>query len=274
MTILDECARLLDAVRARRPLVHHLTNYVTVNDCANVTLAIGGSPVMATAPEEAGDIAAISSAVVLNIGTLSRESVASMIIAGKSANARGVPVVFDPVGAGASPMRNEAAAEILATVDVAVIRGNISEICAVSGLASHTKGVDADQDDRTVDPAGVAASFAKKRGCVVAVTGPRDSVGDGAGTVWVDNGNAMLSQVSGTGCMCTSMVGAFVGASPDRPLLGAAAAILCMGIAGDIAFEKAGGLGYGSYRVAVMDAISRMDGTALRERGKIGEAAC
>lgn len=272
MSIVHDCARLLENLRERCPLVHHLTNYVTVNDCANATLAIGGSPIMATAIEEADDIAAISSAVVLNIGTLGREIVASMIAAGKSANAKGIPVVFDPVGAGASPFRSDTTARILEEVKLSVIRGNISEIRAASGLASHTKGVDADRDDLGTDAGQIAAGLAKKAGSVVAVTGQKDAISDGAATFFVSNGNAMLAKISGTGCMCTSLVGAFVGSEPSQPLTAAVAAIACMGIAGEIAFEKAGKTGLGGYRQAVMDALSLMDGNKLLEMGKISEA--
>lgn len=273
MPLINDCADLLERVRERGPLVHHLTNYVTVNDCANATLAIGGSPIMATAIEEAGEIAAIASAVVLNIGTLSQDIVASMLAAGKSANARGVPVVLDPVGAGASAYRSRTTARILEQVKVDVVRGNISEIRAANGLAAHTKGVDAGQDDQDADAGLVAADLARKAGCVVVVTGARDVISDGGATLVVGNGVEMLSKISGTGCMCTSLVGAFVGAEPGRALVGAAAAILCMGIAGEIAFEKSGRAGLGSYRQAVIDALSLMDGETLARKGIIGEAA-
>ena len=273
MNTLNDCATLLGRVREARPLVHHLTNYVTVNDCANVTLAVGASPIMANAIDEAGDIASIASSVVLNIGTLNRDMLASMLAAGKRANDAGVPVVFDPVGAGASALRNEATETILGEVKIAVVRGNISEIRAAGGMASHTKGVDADAGDMTSDAVHIAASLAARTGCIVAITGKEDVVSDGGKTYLVANGNRMLSNISGTGCMCTSLVGAFAGAAPDELLRGAVGALLCMGIAGEIAFEKAGATGIGSYRAAVMDAISLMDGETLLERGIVREAA-
>ena len=259
MNVVHECAALLDSVRSRHPLVHHLTNYVTVNDCANITLAIGGSPIMATAIEEAEEIARIASSVVINIGTLSADSVASMIAAGMGANRKGIPVIFDPVGAGASAFRSRTTARILNEVGVAVIRGNISEICAAGGADSHTKGVDADNRDMNADKGRIAAALARERNCVVAVTGAEDVITDGQRTIRVRNGHAMLARVSGTGCMCTSLVGAFLGAEPARPVQAAAAALLCMGIAGEIAFGKAGNLGLGSFRQALVDAISVMD---------------
>lgn len=272
MTILENCVQLLANVRRQRPLVHHLTNYVTVNDCANVTLAIGGSPVMADDVEEAGEMAAIASSVVLNIGTLNTRTIGSMLAAGKTANGKGAPVVFDPVGAGATILRNTTTARILDEVKVAVLRGNISEIRSVAGLAAHTKGVDADSVDGDVDSGSLAADLARKLRCVVAITGARDAISDSKKIVFVENGHAMLADISGTGCMCSSLVGAFVGATPDQPLLGAAAAILCMGVAGEVAFQKAGSLGTGSYHAAIMDAISRMDESILLEKGQISEA--
>lgn len=268
MNILHDCAALVDRVRERCPLVHHLTNFVTVNDCANVTLAIGASPIMAIAPEEAGEIAALSSALVLNIGSLDAAAVDVMVAAGKCANAKNVPVVFDPVGAGASAFRRRATERILEEVKIAVVRGNISEIRSVGGLASTGKGVDADPADSGANAAQIAKTVARSRKCAVAVTGARDAISDGETVIYVDNGHPMLTKVSGTGCMCTSLVGAFVGAEPAKPLLGAAAAIMCMGIAGDMAFARAGGAGYGSFRLAVMDAISLMNGKSLLERGK------
>jgi hydroxyethylthiazole kinase len=269
---MNKYADLLQNVRAVKPLVHHITNYVTVNDCANVTLAIGGSPVMATAIEEAGKIAALASAVVLNIGTLNAVVVPAMIAAGKSANKKGVPVVFDPVGAGASGFRSSVTARILANVGIAVVRGNISEIRAVGGMDAHTKGVDADNRDMGADPGRLAADLARERNFVVAVTGATDVVSDGKRTVLVENGHPMLADVSGTGCMCTSLAGAFLGVEPSRPVPAAAAALLCMGVAGEIAFGTAGSKGLGSYRQAVMDAISVMDAETVLAMGKIREA--
>lgn len=271
MSILEECAELPERVRTLRPLVHHLTNYVTVNDCANVTLAIGASPIMATAIEEVGEIAAMSSAVVLNIGTLHSDVVVSMLAAGKAANAAGVPVVLDPVGAGASALRSATTERLLGEVKVTVIRGNISEIRAASGLPAHTKGVDADSGDQNADAGRIAADLAAKMDCTVVVTGAVDAVSDGRSTIFIGNGHPMLSSISGTGCMCTSLAGAFVGAAPKRPLAAAAAAILAMGIAGEIAYAKAGSLGLGSYRQAVMDAVSLMTGQTIFAMGNIRE---
>lgn len=270
MTNTREMAQLLTLVRSQRPLVHHITNYVTVNDCANITLSIGASPIMADAIEEAGDMAAIASAVVLNIGTLNSRTIEAMLIAGKSANQNGIPVVFDPVGAGASKLRNEAAARILNEVKVAVVRGNLSEVRFIAGLSANTKGVDASEQDGG-DTAEIARNLAQRLGCVVAITGAVDTVSDGKRTMHIHNGHPALSGVTGTGCMCSSLIGSFCGAMPNQALEGTVAALLCMGIAGELAYEKAGQVGNGSFHIGILDAISKMDANILEEKMKYHE---
>ena len=268
---IEEFSRLLDEVRNNGPLVHHITNYVTVNDCANVTLGIGGSPIMADAIEEAADIAAISSSLVINIGTLNDRTVGSMLAAGKSANSRGIPVVFDPVGAGASKLRNETTEKILNEVKISIIRGNISEVRHISGLSSSTKGVDASESDSGGDSLKVAKELAGRLGCVVAITGAIDVISDGCRCVCVENGTPMLSRITGAGCMCSSLVGSFAGAAPDRLFAAAVAAILCMGIAGDIASERYGSVGSGSFRSGVLDAIYSMEVAEVEKRARFNE---
>jgi hydroxyethylthiazole kinase len=263
---------LTQKVRAKKPLVHHITNYVTVNDCANITLGIGASPIMADANEEAADIAKISQSVVLNMGTLNPRTVESMLLAGRSANLSGVPVVFDPVGAGASAYRNATAAALISAVKFSVIRGNISEIKFIAGLESETKGVDAGAGDiGTSDGQNIAVSLAKKLDCVIAITGATDVISDGKRVVLIKNGHPMLANLTGTGCMCTSLVGAFVGATPETPFEAAVCAVLSMGIAGEIAYEKAGKSGNGSFRAALHDAISMMDAVTLEKRARFSE---
>lgn len=271
--MINAFASLIEQVRTKKPLVHHITNYVTVNDCANITLGIGASPIMADALAEAGDIAAIASAVVLNMGTLNERTIPSMLAAGKAANAAGVPVVFDPVGAGASALRNDTAAQLLREVKVTVLRGNISEIRFLAGLQSETKGVDASDDDlrNTEDTQAIAMGLAGKLGCVVAITGAADVVSDGRNVVFIENGHPMLSNLTGTGCMCSSLIGSFCGAAPDQPFAATAAALLSMGIAGEIAFEAAGSQGNGSFRVALHDAISQMNTDIMTRRAKCHE---
>lgn len=270
----SKAAALIDKVRAEKPLVHHITNTVTVNDCANITLGIGASPIMADAIGEAADIASIAKALVLNMGTLNERTIPAMLAAGKAANAVGVPVVFDPVGAGASGLRNETAGQILDEVKITVLRGNISEIRFIAGLSAGTKGVDAADSDLAAggDALAVAGTVAKKLGCVVAITGAVDVISDGTQGWCIENGHPMLANLTGTGCMCSSLVGSFCGAAPDAPLAACVAALLTMGIAGEIAFETAGALGNGSFKVALHDAVSRMDAETLAGRAKLYEA--
>lgn len=272
--MIKKAAALVSLVRDEKPLVHHITNYVTVNDCANITLGIGASPIMADALEEAADIAAISRAVVLNMGTLNERTIPSMLAAGESANIGAVPVVFDPVGTGASHLRNETASQILKAVKLSVLRGNISEIRFIGGLSASTKGVDASDSDLAGmgDAVEVAKAVAVKLGCVVAITGAVDVIFDGH-TAWtIANGHPMLANLTGTGCMCSSLIGSFCGVAPSQPLTACIAALLTMGIAGELAFEKAGALGNGSFCVALHDAVSHMDANTIIERGKLDEA--
>lgn len=271
---MEQFSKLVGEVRDKKPLVHHITNYVTVNDCANITLAIGASPIMADALQEAADIAGIASAVVLNMGTLNERTIPSMLAAGKAANEAGVPVVFDPVGAGASGLRNETAARILDEVQITVLRGNISEVRFLAGLQSETKGVDASESDlqNSDDAQAVAKALAARLDCVAAITGAVDVVSDGERVVCIENGHPMLSNLTGTGCMCSSLIGCFCGAAANQPLQAAAAALMCMGIAGEIAYERAGRQGNGSFRMALHDAMSHMDEQTLMEKARCYEA--
>ncbi len=266
-------AKLLDGVRAESPLVHHITNYVTVNDCANITLSIGASPVMADEITEVGDITSISSALVLNIGTLNQRTVASCKAAGKKANALNKPVVFDPVGAGASRLRTDTAKELLADIRFAVIRGNLSEIKQIAGETANTKGVDVSEKDASDlnESIFTAKAAAQKYKTVIAVTGKTDIVTDGERVLLINNGHKMLGSVSGTGCMCNSLIASYAGVTDDH-LLAAAAGLVSMGVAGEAAFEKAGENGLGSFRIALIDAVSRLTPAQIAQRAKIDEA--
>ena len=263
-------ATLLEKVWKLKPLVHHITNYVTVNDCANITLEIGASPVMADDIGEAADITSIAGSLVLNMGTLNEHIIPSMLAAGKSANLKGIPVIFDPVGAGASKLRNDTAASITNKIKLSVLRGNISEIRFVAGLCSQTKGVDASESDITgADNTGqIAKDLAKKLNCVVVISGAVDTISDGKNIIFIENGHPMLGNQTGTGCMCSSLIGSFCAVAPDEPFTAAVTAMLCMGIAGEIAFEKAGQLGNGSFRVALHDAINNMDTHTLEKMAR------
>ena len=272
-------ARLLREVRNKKPLVHNLTNYVTVNDCANALLAVGASPVMADDIGEAEDIAALADAVVINIGTLNARTVQSMFAAGKKAASLGRPVLLDPVGAGASRLRTETALGLINEIPFAVIRGNVSEIKALLAGSGSTRGVDADERDLRADGlSGVAVAanaLARRTGTVVAVTGPTDILANGDRTLAVSNGHPLLSRITGSGCMLSAVAGAFCGASPGRVFDAVAAALCTMGLAGEqaaarTAREKAG---TGSFRTYLIDSLSLMDETALAGGMKLEQFA-
>lgn len=263
-------ASLLDVIREKNPLIHNITNYVTVNDCANAILAIGGSPVMADDINEVEDIVSLSSALIINIGTLNQRTIDSMIKAGKKANELKKPVVLDPVGAGASTLRNNAVKEILSQVKIDVLRGNLSEISFIAGLRASTRGVDSAVEDEKNNPVDVWKIVAKKYSCIVGITGKEDIITDGVNVVKIYNGNKFLSKVTGTGCMASALVASFCGVTEDY-FLATVVGIATMGIAGDIAFERAGKVGTGSFHVGIIDAISKMDSNVFLERVKLDE---
>jgi len=274
MNTIERIETLLTQIEDKAPLVHHITNYVTVNDCANVTLAIGASPIMADDIGEVQEITSISQALVLNIGTLNERTVGSMLAAGKKANEMNIPVVLDPVGAGASELRNKTVSKLLEQMNFNVIRGNMSEIRFIAGLGATTKGVDASETDLkggAQNGIDTARTLADKLGCIIAITGATDIISDGKQTVCIENGNKMLGAVTGTGCMCSSLIGSSCGVSSDY-FIAAAAGILYMGIAGEIAFENAGQKGNGSFHVAVIDEISKLNPETVHMRAIIHEA--
>ncbi len=265
-----DLAQLLQHLRQARPLVHCLTNTVTINDCANALLAIGAAPVMADDIGEVDEIAALASAVVLNIGTLDARTIASMFAAGKRAAALGRPVILDPVGAGASRLRTETALGLSRAIPLAVIRGNLSEIKAlVAGGGGTTRGVDADENDLRAAEleavASLAAGLARTTGAVVAVTGATDVVSDGTRTLAVANGDPLLPRITGSGCMLSALTGAFCGAAPGRRLEAAAAALCAMGLAGEQAGTRTRreAAGIGSFRTYLIDSLSLLDEATL-----------
>ena len=255
---------ILENVRKACPLVHNITNYVTVNDCANIVLACGASPIMADDKDEVEDITTICGGLNINIGTLNARTIESMLIAGKKANELNHPVLLDPVGAGASKLRTETAVKLLENVKFAVIRGNISEIKTLASGSGTTKGVDADVADKVTeenldDMVAFTKAFAKKTGSVVAITGAIDIVADGEKAYCIRNGHPMMSSITGTGCQLSAMTTAFVVANPDSPLEAAAAAVCAMGYAGEIAHGRLSELdGNSTYRNYIIDAIYNM----------------
>ena len=251
-------------VRDKCPLIHNITNYVTVNDCANIVIACGASPIMADDKEEVAEITAICSGLNINIGTLNNRTIASMLIAGKRANQLNHPVVLDPVGAGASELRTKTAMQFLEEVKFTVIRGNISEIKTLASGSGTTKGVDADIADKVTeenldDVVAFAKAFAEKNGAVIAITGAVDIVADNKKAYCIRNGHPMMSSVTGTGCQLSAMTAAFVAANPDHPLEAAAAAISAMGYAGEVAHSRLTEMdGNSTYRNYIIDAIYNM----------------
>ena len=263
MDITPQIRELLRKIRSQRTLVHHITNYVTVNDCANVVLAIGANPVMADDAQEVEEMVSICNALVINIGTLNERTLDSMLKAGKKANELSIPIVLDPVGVGATSFRFGAIERLLESIHFSVIRGNLAEIKALCGLDVKRAGVDSLEEEENAQ--WIAQNLAQKLGCTIGITGKTDTISDGTSLYTLDNGTAHLSRLTGTGCMSSSLIGSFLGASKN-PLLSTIAGIGVMGIGGEIAscsFE-----GAGSFRVKLMDAISLMSDEVFLEKIK------
>ncbi len=243
----------LEKVRKVNPLVHNITNVVVTNFTANGLLALGASPVMAYAAEEVADMAKIANSLVLNIGTLNPQTVNSMIIAGKSANESDVPVIFDPVGAGATRYRTETAQKIMSEVRVSVIRGNAAEIANVVGEDWEIKGVDAgDAKGNIID---LAITTAQNLNCLVVITGKEDVITDGKTTYLVNNGHPIMTKVTGMGCLLTSVIGAFAGVEKDL-MTASVAALTYYGIAAEKAAAKTAEQGPGSFQIEFLNHLS------------------
>lgn len=255
----DTPSGFMSTVRSRVPLVHHITNYVTVNDCANICICAGGSPVMTDAIEDVPEMVRISSATVLNIGTLNERTVASMMTASRIASESGVPIILDPVGAGATAFRTRTA-ERLMSFEPSVIKGNAGEIGVLSGLGGDVKGVDSHGTDDVVE---ATRSLAEKQGCIVVATGPTDIVSDGRTTLRLSNGSGLLSSVSGTGCMASSVAGCYAGAC-GASVESMAAAITAFNVAAEIAEGNC--RGPGTFKPALLDALWSLDGAAMDSR--------
>ena len=273
----NELATALENVRTSTPLVHCITNYVTVNDCANALLACGGSPIMSDEPEDVVDITTICGGLVLNIGTLNKQTIAGMRAAGKRASELDHPIVLDPVGAGASALRTATASEILDTMDVAVIRGNMSEIKAVAGASAATRGVDVNPDDVVTDEnlaasAAFAKELAKKTGAIIAITGAIDIVANDERAFAIRNGNAIMGKITGAGCMLSCLVGAYSVANKENLLEGVVAAIAGEGLCGQIAAERMTEAdGNGSFRTYLLDAMYNLDAATLADGALVQE---
>ena len=269
--MLEQC---ITNVRAAVPLVHNITNYVTVNDVANILLACGGSPIMSDEPEDVADITSICGGLNINIGTLNKRSIEAMFVAGRRANELGHPVLLDPVGAGASALRTNTAVKLMEELKLDAIRGNVSEIKTLALGSGTTKGVDADAADAVTEEnldamVRFAKDFAAKAGVIVAITGAIDLVADGNTCYVIRNGRPEMGRITGTGCQLSGMMTAFLVANPDNKLEAAAAAVCAMGLAGEIGWSNMRPEdGNSTYRNRIIDAISHMDAATLREGAK------
>lgn len=259
----------LQAVREKKPLVHHITNWVTIFDCAQIVKSFGASPVMAHAPEEAAAMTGIGSSLVLNIGTLTSELVESMKISAAAANRKGIPVVLDVCGAGATSFRDQKAMELIDGAHIDVIKGNSSEIARIAGQAVETKGVDAGQV--SADLREVAKALSEKRACTVVITGPEDIVAGNGKLYSIRNGHPMMANLVGTGCMATSVIGTFAGAMPEQVPEAAAAGLACYEIAAEQAVKKSEGPT--SFRQQLFDCVYKLDEKQIRAMQQVSGPA-
>jgi hydroxyethylthiazole kinase len=263
-----EVVSYLEILRKNKPLVHNITNVVVTNFVANGLLSLGASPVMAYAKEEVADMAKIASSLVLNIGTLSSTEVEAMIIAGKAANTYHVPVVLDPVGAGATPFRTESVRRILAEVNIDILRGNSAEIANVIGENWIIKGVDAGEE--AGDVVELAIKAANDLSCVVVVTGKDDVVTDGDETYLVHNGHPILTKVTGAGCLLSSVIGAFSAVSENK-VLTSVAALVYYGVAAELAATKQAENGPGSFQIELLNQLYHVSKPEIERLAKLSK---
>lgn len=264
----------MENVRKKSPLVHCITNYVTVNDCANILLASGASPIMADEILEVEEITSISEALCINIGTLNRRTIESMIISGKKANELNIPVLFDPVGTGASELRTHATKRILKNIKIDVIRGNISEIKSILEDEGHTNGVDAGEEitEENIDNIiEMARYLSKHTNAIIVITGAIDIISDSNKSYLIRNGNKSMAKVTGTGCMLSALIAGYMGANKDDMLKAVANAVGLMGLAGDYSYNEMvrNNTGTGSFRTYIIDYISKATYKDIEEGIKI-----
>lgn len=271
MEIIQKAASAVEALRQQSPLIHCITNHITICDCANMLLAAGAKPIMAEHPAEVEEIVRTAGALEMNIGNISDSRMEAMLLAGKEARKQGIPRVFDPVGVGCSHLRLEFAKKLLQEVQPQILRGNMSELKALVGLKHDATGIDAGAKDAIdqqswQESSQVVAQAARQLGCVVAVTGKIDIISDGQHTYGVENGAPWMSRVTGTGCMGASLTGGYLAVAD--PLTAALTANLVLGIAGEQAtsWEKEG---LGTQRVKLFDFVSLMEGDTLLAHAKV-----
>ncbi|MFA5106192.1 MAG: hydroxyethylthiazole kinase [Candidatus Micrarchaeia archaeon] len=254
----------LEKVRKQKPLVHHITNWVTIYDSANVVRAFGALPVMAHATEEAADMAGISSALVLNIGTLTRDVIDSMLLAGEKANEKGIPIVLDAVGAGATKFRNEQVSRLIGGLEISVIKGNAGELASIAGIKSEVRGVES--ISAGAPPEKICSKIAGELGCTAVITGKTDVSASKKGVYFIDNGHQMMGAVVGTGCMAASAIGAFCAVEKDCALA-SAHALSCFGIAGELAAKES--KGPGTFKANFYDEIYNLDRAKVEKYAKV-----
>jgi hydroxyethylthiazole kinase len=264
--ILEKVSRTLAAVREKNPLVHNITNVVVTNFTANGLLALGASPVMAYSKMEVADLAKIAGALVLNIGTLNEMEVEAMLLAGKAANEAGVPVILDPVGAGATPYRTATARQLLEQLTISIIRGNAAELANVIGETWSIKGVDAGEGQH--DIIGLAERAAVQLKMVVAITGAEDVITDGITTYVAYNGHPLLTKVTGTGCLLTSVIGAFRAVLAD-PVEAAVSAIVSYGVAAEVAYKKIADNSPGSFQIEFLNQLAQCTPEEVKRFGNV-----
>ena len=250
----------------KRPLVHHITNWVTIYDCANITRSFGALPVMAYAKEEVAEMTSAASALVLNIGTLDSEKIESMIIAGKSANKKGIPVILDAVGVGATKFRNDKASELLESIRISIVKGNAGEIGSLAGVKAEVRGVESISVAK--EPKVIVRDLAKRLSSIVVITGKVDFVSNGKTTYAISNGHEMMGRVVGTGCMATSVLGCFASVEKDY-LKSSAAALSCYGIVGELAADGCEGMG--TFKTRFFDSIGRLTEKVVDSRAQVKE---
>ena len=263
-TFAQKAADNLKKIRAKKPLIHNITNYVVMNYTANALLACGASPVMAHAAEEVEEMVSLAGALVLNIGTLTPQWVDAMLRAGKKANALKIPIVLDPVGSGATQLRTDSAKRLTHELSIQVVRGNASEVLSLTSKEAHTRGVDSIHSVEEAEEAAV--TLARSLKATLAITGKVDLITDGERIYKVHNGHEMMGMVTGTGCTATVMIAAFLAVDPD-PVAAATTGLAYFGLAGEKAAAQT--KSPGTYQISLLDALFSIDEEELRKGAKI-----
>lgn len=264
--MITKCARIWDEVRDKNPLIHCITNYVTVNNVANVLIASGASPAMVEHPEQTGGFAALSSAVYINLGTLTTGRELGMLKAVRSASDKKIPIIIDPVGCGVIPQVFNFLNQLSAAGDISVIKGNTAEIKSLAGVDTLVRGVDSLDDGQDIDE--TCLQLAKTRNCLVIATGKTDCISDGKAIVLVNNGTPMFQAITGAGCMAGAIVAACAAVAEDEPVLAAASALSAFNIAGEQAARESGPRP-GTFGVLLLDYLYQLRGQDLIKEGNI-----